>query len=212
MAWPTGASQVPLRRLDPVRAGVEVDDVSTQMPVGGDPVGLRRLPGEREDRPRRVANVTEVGRMQTWQIVDGHCPLMDSASRLRAQSSRHGSIADDRSEVNHSMATNDSTTDGQLLHLVTLKCKDDDHAQRCLGALEGHGKPDALAFDCVSYEFGLEQGTLDTVYIVERWNRWEDLDSLLTTKVVPALPTYNELLERPFDPERDTVRIQLAQA
>lgn len=110
------------------------------------------------------------------------------------------------------MATNDSRTGGQLLHLVTLKCKDDAHAQRCLGALENHGKPDALAFDCVSYEFGLEQGSSDTVYIVERWNRWEDLDSLLTTKVAPALPTYNELLEYPFDPERDTVRIQLAAA
>jgi hypothetical protein len=48
------------------------------------------------------------------------------------------------------------------------------------------------------------------VCIVERWNRWEDLDILLQTKVIPALPTYDQLQKRPFDPARDTLRITLA--
>ena len=72
------------------------------------------------------------------------------------------------------------------------------------------GRPDALACHCLSYEFGLKEGTTDTVCIVERWNRWEDLDILLQTKVIPALPTYDPLLKRPFDPARDTLRITLA--
>ena len=54
--------------------------------------------------------------------------------------------------------------------------------------------------------------TKDTVYLVERWSRWEDLDALLQAKVIPALPLYNQLLKRPFDPAQDTLRIQLAGA
>lgn len=69
---------------------------------------------------------------------------------------------------------------------------------------------DAMSFNCRSYEFGLKEGTADTVFLVERWNRWEDLDALLGAKVVPALPMYNQLLKRPFDPARDTLRIQLS--
>jgi len=103
-----------------------------------------------------------------------------------------------------------TTGRGRLVHLVTLECKDHEHAQRCIAALENYGKPDALAFQCVSYEFGLKEGTTDTVCLVERWDRWEDLDALLSEKVVPALPTYNQLLKRPFDPARDTCRIRLA--
>ena len=103
-------------------------------------------------------------------------------------------------------------TEARLVHVVTLDCKDDAHARECLGALANYGKPDALAFDCVSYEFGLKAGTTDTVQIVERWRRWEDLDSLLGEKVVPALPTYNQLLKRPFDPAKDTLRIELGTA
>jgi quinol monooxygenase YgiN len=98
---------------------------------------------------------------------------------------------------------------GRLLHVVTLACKDDEHASRCLDALAAHGRPDALEFHCLSYEFGLKEGTADTVCIVERWRRWEDLDALLTNKVVPALPLYNELLRQPFDQARDTTRITL---
>jgi hypothetical protein len=45
------------------------------------------------------------------------------------------------------------------------------------------------------------------VRIVERWDRWEDLDPLLAERVVPALPHYDELLARPFDPATDTERI-----
>lgn len=108
------------------------------------------------------------------------------------------------------MATLNSTTEGQLLHVVTLECKDDAHATRCMEALMNHGRPDALAFNCMSYEFGLKEGTSDTVYIIERWNRWQDLDSLLSAKVVPALPAYNQLLKRPFDPAKDTLRIKLS--
>ena len=104
-----------------------------------------------------------------------------------------------------------AANEGQLIHVVTLECKDEDHAKQCISALTNYGRPDALAFNCISYEFGLKEGTTDTVYIVERWNRWEDLDSLLNAKVVPALPTYNQLLKRPFDPARDTLRIKLSE-
>jgi hypothetical protein len=96
-----------------------------------------------------------------------------------------------------------------LLHVVTLECKDAEHATRCLAALRDYGRPDALSFRCASYEFGVKEGTTSTVYLIERWSRWEDLDALLTEKVVPALPIYNALLARPFDPARDTLRVRL---
>ena len=110
------------------------------------------------------------------------------------------------------MSSPNSATEAGLLHVVTLGCKDAECATHCIAALANHGRPDALAFNCVSYEFGLKEGTNDTVYIVERWTRWEDLDSLLVEKVVPNLPLYNELLKRPFDPARDTARINLSNA
>lgn len=94
--------------------------------------------------------------------------------------------------------------------MVTLECKDAERATRCIDALANYGRPDALAFNCLSYEFGLQEGASDTVCLVERWSRWEDLDALLEAKVVPALPMYNELLKRPFDPAKDTLRIKLA--
>jgi len=97
----------------------------------------------------------------------------------------------------------------QHVHVVTLECKDAEHAARCIRALRDFGRPDALAFNCASYEFGLKEGTLDTVCVVERWREWKDLDALLEAKVVPALPMYNQLLKRPFDPANDTVRITL---
>jgi len=107
------------------------------------------------------------------------------------------------------MKTHDSTSRGRLLHVVTLECRDGEHAKRCLDALAAHGRPDALAFDCASYEFGVRQGAEDTVVLVERWTRWEDLDALLSAKVIPALPVYNALLKRPFDPAKDTMRIEV---
>lgn len=110
------------------------------------------------------------------------------------------------------MTRSGSTADGRLLHVVTLQCKDADNASRCLAALANYGRPDALGFNCRAYEFGLKDGTPDTVILVERWDRWEDLDALLVNKVVPALPLYNELLRRPFDPVQDTVRVALAPA
>jgi hypothetical protein len=99
----------------------------------------------------------------------------------------------------------------RLVHIVTLRCKDADHASRCMQALGQYGRPDALAFNCASYEFGLKVGTTDTVYLVERWHRWEDLDALIVDKVVPALPVYNALLAQPFDPATDTLRIRLSE-
>jgi quinol monooxygenase YgiN len=99
---------------------------------------------------------------------------------------------------------------GQCVHLVTLKCKDREHAARCMEALATHGRPDAIEFGCVSYEFGIRLGTADTVCIVEHWQQWQDLDALLTEKVIPALPMYNQLLQRPFDPATDTVRVSLS--
>lgn len=103
----------------------------------------------------------------------------------------------------------DTHPSGQLIHIVTLECRDADHARRCLGALAEHGRPDALALGCESYEFGLVVGTDDSVRIVERWRRWQDLDALIETKVVPALPNYNQLLKRAFDPAVDTLRVEL---
>ena len=103
----------------------------------------------------------------------------------------------------------DTQKEARLVHIVTLQCKDEAHAKRCLGALAEYGKRDAIDFNCKSYEFGLKTGSSDTVYLVERWNRWEDLDALLAEKVVPALPMYNELLKHPFDPAKDTLRVQL---
>ena len=99
---------------------------------------------------------------------------------------------------------------GQFVHIVTLQCKDAENAARCLDALAAYGRPDAEAFRCAAYEFGLKEGTDDTVYLVERWNSWDDLNALLTEKVVPALPLYNQMLRRPFDPAADTLRIRLA--
>ena len=93
--------------------------------------------------------------------------------------------------------------------MVTLACKDGAHARRCLEALAQYGRPNGLAYGCLAYEFGLRVGAPDTVHIVERWHRWSDLDRLLVEKVAPALPMYNELLRRPFDPAQDTVRIAL---
>lgn len=105
-----------------------------------------------------------------------------------------------------------STLDGagRHIHIVTLACRDAAHAARCLDALAAYGRPDALAFRCVSYEFGRREGSPETVQIIERWNRWEDLDELLRTRVIPALPTYDQLLARPFDPATDTLRVTLA--
>jgi hypothetical protein len=110
------------------------------------------------------------------------------------------------------MQTRDLATHGRLLHVVTLACKSDAHAARCLDALAAYGRPDAFAFNCCAYEFGLLENSTNTVYILERWNRWEELDALLTAKVIPALPMYNELLKRPFNPATDTLRIALCDA
>ena len=108
------------------------------------------------------------------------------------------------------MKAQDRNRTGMLIHVVTLNCKDNEHAKQCLNALANYGKPDALSFNCTSYEFGLKAGDTETVYIVERWNQWEDLDSLLKAKVIPALPMYNQLLKKPFDPATDTLRIELS--
>lgn len=110
------------------------------------------------------------------------------------------------------MITENSTSGGSLLHIVILDCKDGAHASRCLDALANYGRPDALAFNCVSYEFGLKEGTRDTVYLIERWRQWQDLDALLKEKVVPALPMYNQLLKEPFDPAKHAVRVGLSGA
>jgi hypothetical protein len=98
---------------------------------------------------------------------------------------------------------------GGLVHVVRLECRDQASAARCLGALGDHGRPDALAYGCLSYEFGPAVEAPATIVLVERWSRWEDLDALLAEKVVPALPLYDEMLARPFDAVRDTTRIAL---
>lgn len=108
------------------------------------------------------------------------------------------------------MDSTDPKAPAGLIHLVTLACRDAESAGQCLAALAAHGRPDALAYGCAAYEFGLRAGSDDTVWLVERWRRWEDLDALLAERVAPALPLYNQLLARPFDPEQDTVRIALS--
>jgi quinol monooxygenase YgiN len=108
--------------------------------------------------------------------------------------------------------TEKSITESSFVHVVTLDCKSEEHATQCIQALASYGRPDALAFNCISYEFGLKEGTTDTVYIIERWRKWQDLDALLSEKVVPALPMYNQLLKRPFDPAKDTVRLKISNA
>ncbi len=108
------------------------------------------------------------------------------------------------------MNEGNSAREGTCVHVVTLDCKGGDYAKRCMEALAKYGRPDARAFRCVSYELGIREGTSSTVYIIERWRTWADLDALLTEKVVPALPMYNQLLKTPFDPSRDTLRITLS--
>jgi len=109
-----------------------------------------------------------------------------------------------------SNAVPESGAGGVCVHVVTLECKDGEHAKQCVDALAAYGRPDALAFNCVSYEFGFKEGTANTICLVERWKQWQDLDALLHAKVIPALPMYNQLLKRPFDPTKDTVRITLS--
>lgn len=104
-----------------------------------------------------------------------------------------------------------NNANGRHIHVVTLECKDAERARMCLGVLENHGRPDAKAYNCLAYEFGIKEGSQSTVQIVERWRSWQDLDALLKEKVVPALPTYNTLLKRPFDPSTDTLRVTLAE-
>ena len=96
---------------------------------------------------------------------------------------------------------------GRFLHVVTLDCKDTERARQCIDALREHGRPDAMEFGCLAYEFGRDGAR---VLLVERWADWGRLDALLEQRVVPALPLYNELLAQPFDPARDTRRVELA--
>lgn len=102
------------------------------------------------------------------------------------------------------------TAPAHLVHIVTLRCKNSEMAKKCLQALAEYGRKDAMSYRCQSYEFGLKEGTEDTVYLIERWQSWGDLDALLTDKVVPALPMYNEMLLTPFDPAKDTQRVRLS--
>jgi hypothetical protein len=109
------------------------------------------------------------------------------------------------------MQAQNNSSKAKCIHIVTLNCKDSEHAKQCLNALANYGKPDALSFNCSSYDFGLKAGTEDTIYIVESWFAWADLDSLLHAKVIPALPMFNQLLKNPFNPGTDTLRIELAE-
>jgi hypothetical protein len=110
------------------------------------------------------------------------------------------------------MRTEDIQKPAPCLHVVTLECKDAAHAARCLALLAEHGRPDALRYRCRAYEFGPRLGAPQVVTLVERWERWEDLDALLRERVVPALPLYDALLASPFDPARDTLRVALEEA
>lgn len=101
------------------------------------------------------------------------------------------------------------TATGQNIHIVALRCKSAGHATQCLTALRDYGRPDALAYECQSYEFGRKVGDDATVILIERWGDFSQLNRLLTDKVIPALPDYNALLDREFDPARDTLRIVL---
>lgn len=93
------------------------------------------------------------------------------------------------------------------IHIVSLDCKDARSARQCLDALAGQGRPDAISYGCLSYDFGLVQGSDRQIRLIERWRDWTALDRLLAEKVAPALPHYNALLARPFDPQADTLRV-----
>ena len=90
----------------------------------------------------------------------------------------------------------------------------------CIEALGKYGRPDVqkcgvvryFKYDLLtcSYEFGQQAGNSARVLLIERWNKWEDLDKLLVNHVVPAIDTYNQLLASPFDPAKHTQRITLA--
>ncbi|NHX28044.1 hypothetical protein HA397_29360, partial [Escherichia coli] len=98
---------------------------------------------------------------------------------------------------------------GRNIHIVILRCKSAGHAEQCLEALQNYGRPDALGYGCQSYEFGRRADDDTSVILLERWADFAALDRLLTEKVVPALPVYNALLARDFDPGQDTTRITL---
>lgn len=101
------------------------------------------------------------------------------------------------------------TNPAPCIHLVTLDCKDADAAQQALGILTSQSRQDALDYGCASYDVGLVEGSDDRIRLIERWPDWAPLDRLLAEKVAPALPHYNAMLARDFDPARDTVRVRL---
>jgi quinol monooxygenase YgiN len=107
------------------------------------------------------------------------------------------------------MAAESNLPVGRNIHIVMLRCNSAEDATSCLHALSQYGRPNALEYGCESYEFGRKAGESETVILVERWPSFDLLDRLLTEKVIPALPTYNALLERAFDPLRDTIRLRL---
>jgi len=71
----------------------------------------------------------------------------------------------DRIRLKKLMTTAGKAREGNLVHLVTLVCNDSAHAQRCLEALRQYGKPDAHAYNCVPFAYGLKEGSPDTVYL-----------------------------------------------
>src|SRR5690606_4472063 len=85
------------------------------------------------------------------------------------------------------MSTAHAHPAARFVHVVTLDCKDAEHALRCIQMLTRVGLPDAKMFQCVSYEFGLEAGSTERVVIIQRWERWEDLDALIEQRIAPDL-------------------------
>ncbi|MCB1552593.1 MAG: hypothetical protein KDJ14_02200 [Xanthomonadales bacterium] len=107
------------------------------------------------------------------------------------------------------MSTAHAHPAARFVHIVTLDCKDPEHALRCIQMLTQVGLPDAKMFQCVSYEYGLEVGSTERIVLIERWQRWEDLDALIEQCIAPDLDKYNSLLKQPFDVIRDTRRVEL---
>jgi hypothetical protein len=94
-------------------------------------------------------------------------------------------------------------------HNVVLPCKDAESAQNCIGVLKDAGLPGAMKSGAALYEFGLEMGSLTKVFVVEKWYKWEDLDEHLKVNIVPNLEVFNGFLVEPFDPAKNTARINL---
>ena len=75
------------------------------------------VPSERQDRSRRVHDLSEIRGREIWQIVDVHCRNIDSPPRPLFATVAWTTLT-----------TIGGTMTSHLVHLVTLACRDAEHA------------------------------------------------------------------------------------